>query len=347
MLSLAALLAAISYATPASAELKIGGDASLRMRNEFNAVDPGNNATDDVMWQSRVRLNASADLGDGYYFKTLIMSEGGAAGWLNTTGNENYALAASQVYFGRNMENCNYKFGRIPLNSFSNPIYDLTLYPAQPTDTPVNNLNFDRLYGASYGTKMGGGMLNTTLVVLDNSSTTAGTAAYDGMLNDGYALSVAYTTTWGNVTVEPQIFAVLTNANVTTLGNNVTPLTFGLNASGKVGDGKLSGAAFYTSAGDEADYSGYLLRVKGETGPYMAWVDLTSTTNDNAAGATVKDYTNTFVWAQYKYTAYKSAAGSLTLQPTLRYRASSTETAAGTEADTSVLRGEFSATVTF
>ena len=367
MLSLAALFAALSYATPASAELKIGGDMSVRARAEVNADDPGNNTGDDLKLQYRLRLNGAADLGDGYFFKTMIMSENyAAAGYLdvNATGSENYALTASQIYFGRKTENCSYSVGRIPLNAMNNPIFDITLYPAQPLDCPVAWFNYDRLLGGNYSTKLGEGTLSTTLVVLDNSSTNVANGAdlYNGLLNDGYAVDLAYTFTAGKVTIEPQVFAVLTNANVATAGayaptalaTNVTPLTFGATVSAPVGSGKISGAAFYTSASEKndagaktADYSGYLVRVKGESGPYMAWIDFNNTTNDNAAGAIVKDYTNTFVWAQYKYTAYKGAAGSLTLQPTLRYRASSTETAAGTEVDKSQLRGEFSATVTF
>jgi hypothetical protein len=370
MLSLAAMFAVLSYASPASAELKIGGDFSARARAEFNAVDPGSKNNDDLMFQYRLRLNGAADLGDGYFFKTLIMSEdqtssNAAGGWRTVGGNvanghadAPYSLSASQVYFGRNMKECNYKIGRIPLNSFNNPIFDLTLYPAQPLDTPVNNFGYDRLFGASYGTNLGSGTLSTTLVVLDNASNTVGTTANDGIFNDGYALSLAYNTTVGKVTIEPQVFAVLTNADVTTLGSKITPLTFGATVATPVNNSKLSLGGFYTTCDDtnnattKSDYSGYLIRVKGESGPFMAWIDYNRTTNDLANTTTnvvVKDYTNTFVWAQYKHVVYKGAAGSFSLQPTVRYRTASNELANGTKSpvDASQLRGELVATVTF
>ena len=39
MLSLAAMFAVLSYASPASAELKITGDAATRVRGQFNNSD--------------------------------------------------------------------------------------------------------------------------------------------------------------------------------------------------------------------------------------------------------------------------------------------------------------------
>ncbi len=362
MLSLAAMLAVLSYASPASAELKIGGDFSVRARSEFRSVDPGNDSNDDLMYHTRLRLNGSADLGDGYFFKTLIMNEVGAGGFVTSTGNEAYTLNASQAYFGRNLKDSNYKIGRIPLNSVSNPIFDLALNPVQPVDNPVANFGYDRLLGASYGTKVGDGTLNATLVILDNDSDNVTANTDDnGFLNDGYALDLAYTFTAGDVTIEPQLFAVLTNTDVTnrTTGAlvstpatvfeaNVTPFTFGAMLSSPVGNSKLSGGAFYTTASETvnsvkiADYSGYLIRVKGESGPFMAWIDYNKTSDD----VTATDYTNTFLWAQYKHVVYKGAASTFSLQPTLRYRTQCSEVGT-TETDRSVVRGELVATVTF
>ena len=357
MLSLAAMFAVLSYASPASAELKIGGDFSVRARSEFKSSDPGNNSNDDLSFQTRLRLNGAADLGDGYFFKTLVMSEEGAGGFVTTTGNEKYLLVSSQAYFGRTLKESNYKIGRIPLNSFNNPIFDLALNPMQAVDTPIANNNFDRLLGGSYGTKVGDGTLNATFVVLDNSSTAVtANVNNNGFLNDGYALDLAYTFTAGNVTIEPQIFAVLTNAIINiapvTVANpvwdNLTPFTFGAMLSTPVGNSKLSGGAFFTSASEtinsvkQADYSGYLIRVKGESGPFMAWIDYNKSSDDKAA----IDYTNTFLWAQYKHVVYKGAASTFSLQPTLRYRTQCIETVGG-ENDTAVVRGELVATVTF
>ena len=70
MLSLAAMFAVLSYASPASAELKISGDAATRLRGQFNNSNihgVKSTSDDDLKYQYRVRLKASADLGDGYF----------------------------------------------------------------------------------------------------------------------------------------------------------------------------------------------------------------------------------------------------------------------------------------
>ena len=78
MLSLAAMLAVLSYASPASAELKFGGDAAIRLRGSFSDTELNDasvdNNEDDLLFQYRVRLKASADLGSGYFFKAMVMS---------------------------------------------------------------------------------------------------------------------------------------------------------------------------------------------------------------------------------------------------------------------------------
>ena len=217
MLSLAAMFAVLSYASPASAELKISGDAATRLRGQFNNSDIHGVKTtneDDLKFQYRVRLKASADLGDGYFFKTLIANEetsnGGTPGWstVGNTNSEKFQLEVSNFYFGRMLECSHYMVGRLPLNSFNNPIFDLTLYPIPTSftnsgvyavDVPVFQWNYDRVYGMNYGAKVGDGDLNATLVVLDNNSVTENTShTGDGLFNDGYLLHLTYKTTIGN-----------------------------------------------------------------------------------------------------------------------------------------------------
>ena len=102
-----------------------------------------------------------------------------------------------------------------------------------------------------------------------------------------------------------------------------------------------------TPSGFKVDYSGYLFRVKGEVGPFMAWVDY-NRTEDNTDLRVADSYDNLFVWAQYNFKVYESAMGTFSLTPTLRYRASGV--GSGTEEiqqDISQLRTELYATVTF
>jgi hypothetical protein len=369
MLSLAAMFAVLASASTAQAELKLSGDAGVRLRDvsyfgDANQLSLTGSASDDVVFQYRVRLNAAADLGDGYFFKALVMNEDSnmAGGWQSVGyGNtETINLAVSNFYFGRMLENCHWMVGRLPLNSFNNPIFDLTLYPTQPLGTPVFNINFDRVYGGNYGVKIGDGMLNTTLVVLDNQVGGNTPADGDGLFNDGYALHIDYKVNVGNVTLEPQFLTVLTNSDVWSqdirgvgfgIYSKVTPYTFGALVGVPVGDAKLGFGAFYTTcddtsadSGNNVDYSGYLLRVKGEIGNFMAWYDYNHTTDKS--GANDVKYNNHFVWAQYKIPVYSSAAGSVTIQPTLRYLASKVDNGVG-QVSGERLRSELWATVTF
>jgi len=361
MLSLAAMFAVLSYAAPASAELKLGGDASVRLRDQNFYGDTANKKASDLSWQYRVRLNAAADLGDGYFFKALVMDENNAAGGWRTVGygnTETLTLNVSNFYFGRMLEDCHYMVGRLPLGSFNNPVFDLTLYPTQPLENPVANINYDRVYGANYGTKIGSGMLNATFVVLDNESASNTELSGDGKFNDGYALHLAYKFNLGKVTVEPQGIAVLTNSDVWAQGvgaihSGVTPYTVGAMVGVPAGEAKLSFGGYYTHCNDttpnttnDVNYSGYQFRVKGEVGKFMAWYDYNRTDDKSDNFATKAKYTNHFVWAQYKIPVYQSAAGSFTVQPTVRYLATKAEGGAPA-VDQQRLRTELWATVTF
>ncbi|NTW83205.1 MAG: hypothetical protein HGB36_07535 [Chlorobiaceae bacterium] len=383
MLSLAAMFAALSFASPAHAELKIGGDASTRIRAEWKAVSNADDNRDDLKFQYRVRLKASADLGNGYFFKTLIANEdvSGTPGWATVASNnsEHFQFEVSNFIIGRMMPESHYMVGRLPLNSFNNPIFDVALYPVPtsftPTgiyavDVPVFQWNFDRIYAMNYGTKIGNGEFNATFVVLDNHSTTQDTPlTSDGFFNDGYAAHLWYKTTIGDVTFEPQALIVLTDAYGGTY-QRVSPNTFGAQLTIPVSKSKIGLSGYYTVCKDSkgatgatkpsdgtlanVDYSGYILRAKAESGPFMAWVDYQRTA-DKSTGSGVTNwshdavYQNVFVWAQYKIGITESALGSFSVTPTLRYRKSWGDNVGvkhGTQ-DNELIRGELWATVTF
>jgi hypothetical protein len=372
MLSLAAVFAVLAYASPASAELKLSGDASMRMRGQFielktNDVGAGN--TQDVNYAYRLRLKGAADLGGGYFFKTLLTTDNTLGGW-NTNGstdntgkpNEDPKISISQIYIGRMMAESHWMVGRLPLGSMNNPIFDLTLYPLVSGitttsalgvgDIDVATTNMDRVYGLNYGCKLGSGDVNATLVIFDNASQDQSTSVNgDGLFNDGYALHLAYKDKIGDVTIEPQAIIGLTNLSGLVY-TKVTPSTIGANVTIPSGKSKIGVSGFYTSCndtsqtnGDNVDYSGYLLRLKGETGDAMAWIDLNKTT-DKTNGGNV-DYSNVFVWAQYNFKMHESATGTFSLTPTVRYWAASKDNNAGTKNDFSRLRTELVATVTF
>jgi hypothetical protein len=373
MLSLAAMFAVLAYASPASAEVKFGGDASVRLRGQFEdeQLDFGSyeNSEDDLNFAYRLRLKASADLGSGYFFKALLTSDNAAGGWntVNDNNREDAEIDISNLYFCRMMENSHYMIGRLPLNSMNNPIFDLAMYPI-PTyvgisgatigvgDIPVATYNMDRIFGLNYGAKVGPGELNATLIALDNDIKDDTDAEGNGLFNDGYALHLSYKANLGNVTVEPQAIIALTNLDGLVY-ENVTPYIFGANVTIPAGKAKIGLSAFYTAADDggnntvggaaaDVDYSGYLLRLKGEYGPFMAWVDYNNT-NDKTNGGDI-DYNNLFVWAQYNFKVYESAMGTFSLTPTVRYWAAGLDYNDGGENDEySRLRTELVATMSF
>jgi hypothetical protein len=373
VLSLATMLVALSYASPASAEVKLGGDVSVRLREV--SYDAATQSKDDLQSAYRLRLNASADLEGGYIFRSVITTESpagtGGGGGFQTIGYGNtelYTLGASQLYFGRfygDKGSSHYLFGRLPLNATNNPVFDLHLYPSNALDVPAATFNNDRLFGVNYGTKIGDGDLNAVVGVFDNVSKSNTSGSGDGILNDGYVVSLSYKVKVGDVTLEPQVLTALTqhdtvlqttttSSYVTGVGpfhQGVRPVTFGANVGVPVGDLKLGLSGFYTTAdgttpssaiyataGANVDYSGYLVRVKAEYGNFLTWYDYNKTSDKSTA--TTTDYTNHFVWAQYKI-----PAGKITIQPTLRYLTSKKHTIS--DVNTSRLRSEVVATLAF
>ncbi len=206
--------------------------------------------------------------------------------------------------------------------------------------------------------------------VFDDQSKPNTSKTGDGVLNDGYALSVSYKTKAGDVSFEPQVVTALTKHetvyqtalstdNTYVTGNpfhaGIAPITFGANVAVPAGDVKLGFSGFYTSgkgttpsssaiygaaAGGKVDYTGYLLRAKVEYGQFLAWYDYNKT-NDKSATTEV-DYTNNFIWAQYKIAASKQ----LTIQPTVRYLTTKKHTSAA-DTDINRLRTEVVATIAF
>jgi hypothetical protein len=368
MLSLAAMFAVLSYASPASAALNFSGDAAVRARNWGGTSSP---TQDNLSYQYRIRLNAAADLGDGYYFKAMATNETGNSGGWQTVGYGNtevYNLQVSQFYFGHASACDHYALGRLPLNSMNNPVFDLTLYPNQPFDVPVATINFDRVFGANYGGKIGSGELNATVVVLDNKVAADTQYSGDGLLNDGYALIGSYKFNIGDVTLDPQVLTALTKTDVwdqslNTVHFGFRPVSVGTNVVIPAGGIKFTASGFYTrgsgttpnnpvvyptAAGQKVDYFGDLFRIKAESGPFMAWYDYNQTTDKSAIAGGKHVYTNQFVWAQYKINIHQSAMGSFTVTPTFRYLTTKDHNdLTGSDTNGGRLRSELYATVTF
>jgi hypothetical protein len=283
---------------------------------------------------------------------------------------EPYNLQLSNFYFGHVSECSHYSIGRLPLNSTNNPVFDLTLYPTQPLNTPVATINLDRVFGANIGGKVGSGDLNATFVVLDNNAKGNTFESGDGIMNDGYGLLASYKFNIGNVTLDPQILTVLTQSDVWSqtqsadinyaapIHEGFRPVSYGTNISVPVGDVKFTASGFFTrgsgttpsvtrygTPGSSINYFGNLFRIKAESGPFVVWYDHNSTTDKSSGNTDI--YTNNFIWAQYKINVHQSAKGSFSIQPTLRYLSSKQSIADIALPDNTALIPELWATVTF
>jgi hypothetical protein len=355
ILSLISAFALVLPAVPASAGVRLGGEAGIRIRGEFRHADTKDieNHEDDLKYQYRVRFNASAEPGEGYFFKAQLQYEGGASGVWQTVGHtcsELYTLQVSSAVIGRVLEHGSFAVGRLPLGSLGNPVFDLGFYPSQPLEIPVATLNFNRFFGAGYTAQNNLGSLSATLLLLDNAS--AGK-----VFGDGYALHLALKTQIGAVTIEPQLLAVLTDTDVYTQNDslfkqNVTPLTVGASLTFPVRGVEIGMNGFCTMTDEHpsdfsaaVDYRGFLFRLKAEKGPFMAWVDYNRTI-DRSPSSDETEYVNTFIWAQYRFPLHESPGGTFSLTPTVRYLSSSIRSGS-CETGTGRLRMELYAAVKF
>ncbi|MCG8341393.1 MAG: hypothetical protein MI684_00950 [Chlorobiales bacterium] len=309
--------------TTAEAGIKISGDAQVRPRGEFTKTKVDGEETqsqEELYWLYRLRLKIAADLGEGFFLKALLANH--SAGWFATIGGDKGPAFPSNLsdfgpnhmYFGRMMQNSHYVMGWMPVNSFNNPIYDLTVYPSQPLGIPYFLFGNDRIFGLNYGAKVGPGELNASLLVLDDYLKDT-----DGFFRDEYAIHLMYKTNIGDITIDPQLLAAITDSNLFSMGyNNVAPWTFGTNVVIPADDIKFTLSGFYTTCDDSGvDYDGYLFRVKAERGPIRAWVDYSSLSDDSFGAS--DEYKNMYVWAQYNWKVHESSMGSFTLSPTVRY----------------------------
>ena len=344
----------VAFTSSSQASIKFSGDAQVRPRVEMVKKGAGGEWNEELYWLYRLRLRAAADLGSGYFAKALFASE--SAGWFATIsdGKETATVdhreitlfpkslsdhfGVNQLYFGRMMQDSHYIVGIMPVNSFNNPIFDLAVYPKSSVGIPYLLLNNDRVFGLNYGRKIGPGELNATLCVLDDEheDTTS-----ESFLRDEYAVHLMYRTNIGDVTIDPQLLAIVTRTQVRPFPDppfthpydnvpeaGIAPFTFGTNVIIPAGKTKFTISGFYTKDGiglvDEdngVEYSAYMFRVKAEHGPVRTWVGynkadvVTSPLDPSAQG----DYKNLFVWAQYNWKVHESSMGKFTLSPTVRY----------------------------
>ncbi len=315
----------------ALADVTVSGDARVRPRMDVKDYGEygdsnGNTSYTDNYYMYRARLFVKADIGDGWYFKTTLGTNG-LAYWTGKfgTGDKPHSgsLASSgrgavsfmELYYGLKRANYGFQMGILPLSGYSNPSLDLHFYPTKVVDIPWLIWNNNALHGFSGYYKAGPGTLKAWVSVDNNPKQSVEPLEGDATeAKDQYTLMFNYGLSFAGVKVDPWFLYTLADEGA------AAPMTYGANVTGPKVAGFTPAASFFMtsqSVDETATYSGNLLRFKvsGKVGPgsLLFWYDMAKMEWDDAA---THDYS--YIWAHYKYVVYKSDKGEFSLKPTFR-----------------------------
>ena len=159
------------------ADVTITGDARVRPRLDIKDNGEFGNKTSDMYYLYRARLKVAADIGDGYFFKTMLASHG-VAWWTGKFGTGATPNAASQpgagrgsvnfmeLYFGQVGETFGWSVGIIPVAG--TPLKDLHYYPTKMVDLPYLIFNNNSAHGFDFNYKVAGNKLDLKILVDNN-----------------------------------------------------------------------------------------------------------------------------------------------------------------------------------
>jgi len=326
-----ALLGLVLIASGAYAEIKISGDARVRPRLDIKDNGEYGNKSEDFYYLYRARILLSAEIGDGYYFKTRL-GHNGVAYWIGSFGTGTTPNAASlpgagrgtvdfmELCFGRNHDTFSWSAGIIPLAG--NPLHDIHFYPGIAVDLPYLIFNNNAAHGFDFQYRLLGSDLDLKVLVDDNRGVKV---SEDGEVldslttRDQYTLDLSYPVSVFGFKLAPELLLTLADEG------GEAPMTYGAEfALPTVAGFGLSAFAGLTNQSVEdtltgaAKYSGFITRIKmlGKVGPGVvtAWYDLASTTHETTDVTTNFGY----LWLSYTYTLYKSDLGAVSFAPTYR-----------------------------
>jgi len=332
------------------AQIKISGDAQVRPRYDINDRKAANqNRTEDFYYMYRARINMLSEIGDGWFFKTMLSHNGIAFYSLFNTGdypdilgNEQNPIKPStnessrrptvnfmELNFGNKSEFYGFTLGLFSLGAYNNPIYDLHYYPAKPVDIPYVLFNTDGALGASGYYKTDFGLFGIKTLVEDQKGmkeeNAQGTILKD--LNDQYSFEINYSNKISDIQ-----FSL---AALKTLGNDTlpAPITFGANITlPKIETITLSLFGGYSLQNNvktvdyqpgypKNKYTAMFARFKaaGKLGPGSLnfWTDYCRRTDKTSNLKTNFDFL--FFWIQYEFMIYESEKGNFRISPTARF----------------------------
>ena len=321
------LIILMLIATGLFADITITGDARVRPRMDIKDYGDYGNTTSDIYYLYRARLLLSADIGDGYFFKTRL-GHNGVAYWTGKFGTGSTPSGASiasagrgtvdfmELYFGHKGATFGWSAGLIPVAH--NPLVDLHFYPGAPLDLPWVIFSNNAAHGFDLNYKIAGNKLDLKILVDNNAGKVIDDVvdSLDITTKDQYTIDATYPIALAGIKVIPQLLMTIADEG------DAAPLTYGAT----VGLPKLAGFGATAYLGminqtvtDAGAYNGWITRVKlvGKIGPgkLTAWYDMAQTTPDISDA--VSDNFN-YLWLSYTYTLHKSDQGSVSIAPTYR-----------------------------
>ena len=321
------LIVLILIITGVFADVTISGDARVRPRLDIKDNGTYGNKTNDIYYLYRARILISADIGEGYFFKTRL-GHNGVAYWVGKFGTG--ALPSSstsnagrgsvdfmELYFGHNGESFGWSAGLIPVGH--NPLKDLHFYPTKPLDIPWVIFGNNAAHGFDFNYKLAGNKLDLKVIVDNNSGFTTyvdGNAVDTLSSTDQYTFNVSYPVSIAGIKLTPELLMTVADEG------DAAPMTYGAT----LGLPKVAGfgvSAYFgmtsQTVADAGAYSGWIGRAKlvGQLGPgkLTTWYDIAQTTPD-ITDAVSTDFG--YLWLSYTYTLHKSDKGALTIAPTYR-----------------------------
>lgn len=313
-----------------NAQISLSGDARVRAR--FDVKDYGNygNTTRNIYYNYRARINLDANIGDGWFFNTMLATNG-VAFWTGKFGEGSKPSTVSMnnagrgsvdfvfLYLGMKRDKWGFEVGAIPLYSLDNPLLDIHFYPELMVDIPFyiySNMGAHGLH-LYRNWKNKDNQINLYLLADDNLG------SYEEDFNghtvnnthDKYSFMLDFSYLLGSLTIEPVAAYSVADDSI------IAPLTAGFNTNYKLsGSTSLFSSMAYSFQSNSGidSYSAYLLRggfeQKAGPGKLKLWADYAKSEFDKKTNASF-----TYFWASYAVVMYSGANGSVFVRPTYRF----------------------------
>jgi hypothetical protein len=164
--------------TGAYADITLSGDARVRPRLDVKDYGQYGIQSSDFYYLYRARLLLSADIGDGYFFKTRL-GHNGVAYWIGSFGTGTTPNGLSnpaagrgtvsfmELYFGRSGQHFGWSAGLIPMDG--SPLHDIHFYPSLMVDIPYTIFNNNAAHGFNLNYEIAGSRLDANILVDNNS----------------------------------------------------------------------------------------------------------------------------------------------------------------------------------